>query len=159
MYLVLLTLGFIVALIGLMGCFLPFLIGPPISFLSLIILSYAQNWEPFSTAYLILFGILAVILTVLDNFMPVIGAKKYGASRPGLWGSMAGMLIGFFFFPPWGVFIGTFLGAVTGEIISGKKDGNVLKIGWGVCVGNIMAIGLKFAYSSLVFVVYVFNMF
>jgi uncharacterized protein YqgC (DUF456 family) len=91
--------------------------------------------------------------------MPAIGAKKYGASKFGIWGSIVGALIGLFFFPPWGVFIGTFLGAVIGEIISGKKDRSVLKIGWGVFVGNILGIGLKFAYSSLVFVIYVIKIF
>ena len=148
-----------IALIGIMGCFLPFVAGPPISFISLLILSYAKNWEPFSTTFLILLGLLAGILTVLDNFMPAIGAKKYGASKFGIWGSIAGMLIGLFFFPPWGVFAGSFLGTVIGEIISGKKDRSVLKIGWGVFVGNIMGIGLKFAYSSLVFVIYVIKLF
>ena len=159
MHLVLLIVGFIIAILGIIGCFLPFFVGPPISFISLLILSYSKNWEPFSTTFLILFGLSAVILTVLDNFMPAIGAKRYGASKFGIWGSIAGMLIGLFFFPPWGAFIGTFIGAVAGEIISGKKDRSVLKVGWGVFVGSILGMGLKFAYSSLVFVIYVIQMF
>jgi len=51
---VLIILGLLFAVIGLIGCILPIIPGPPLSFFALIILSYAKNWEPFSTIFLII---------------------------------------------------------------------------------------------------------
>ena len=82
---VLIILGLLFALIGLIGCILPIIPGPPLSFFALIILSYAKNWEPFSTTFLIIMAGLTILATVLDYVVPAIGAKRYGASQLGVW--------------------------------------------------------------------------
>jgi hypothetical protein len=152
-------LGFIFALIGIAGCVLPAIPGPPLSYLALIFLSYAKNWKPFSQTFLIVTAILAIILVVLDYILPAIGAKKYGASKLGIVFSVIGMIIGFIFLPPFGVFIGAFSGAVVGEILAGKRGESALKVGWGVFLSNMFGIGLKLAYTSFIFVIYALKMF
>ena len=90
----LIILGLLIALAGLISCILPILPGPPLSFLAVMILSYAKNWEPFSPFFLILMAGLALLVTVLDYVVSALGAKKYGASKLGIAGSIVGMLAG-----------------------------------------------------------------
>ncbi|MCK5204491.1 MAG: DUF456 domain-containing protein, partial [Desulfobacterales bacterium] len=106
---VIIVIGLILALAGMIGCILPIIPGPTFSFLALILLSWTKNWQVFSQAFLIVMGSLTVILMILDYIAPALGAKKYGASKPGLWGSAIGMIIGIFFIPPWGIIVGAFV--------------------------------------------------
>jgi len=151
---VLIILGLLFAMVGLAGCILPVIPGPPFSFLALIILSWAKDWEPFSSTFLIIMAGLTILLTILDYVVPVRGAKKYGASKLGLWGSIIGMLIGLFFFPPLGMFIGAIVGAFAGELIAGKEVKKALRAGWGVFVGNMLVIVLKLTFSGVILFFY-----
>jgi uncharacterized protein YqgC (DUF456 family) len=155
----LIILGFLCALIGLVGCVFPVIPGPPLSFLALILISLAKNWEPFSATFLLIMGGLAVVVSILDYVVPVVGAKKYGASKPGIWISMIGMLVGVLFFPPWGMLIGAFLGALAGELLAGKKGRKSLQAAWGVFVGNVVSIGFKLAYCGVILFFFVKAMF
>jgi len=156
---VLIILGLLFAVIGLIGCILPIIPGPPLSFFALIILSYAKNWEPFSTIFLIIMAGLTMVVTVLDYVVPAIEAKRYGASKLGGWGSIIGMLFGLFIFPPWGMLIGAITGALAGELAGGKKGKKALRAGWGVFVGNMVSIGLKLAFSGVILFFYIKEMF
>ncbi len=155
----LIIIGLIISILGLIGCILPVLPGPPLSFIALIVLSIAKAWEPFSPEFLLGMAILAIVVTVLDFVVPLFGAKKYGASKIGMWGSVAGMVIGLIFFPPWGMLIGTFLGALGGEILAGKRNEKALKAGFGVFVGTIFGIGFKIAASGIMLFYYIKEMF
>ncbi len=159
MAIALIILGLLCALIGLVGCIFPVIPGPPLSFLALILLSLAKNWEPFSSTFLIIMGGLALLVTILDYVVPLLGAKKYGASKWGVWISMIGMLIGVLFFPPWGMLFGAFVGAFAGEVLAGKKGRKSLQAAWGVFVGNVVSIGFKLAYCGAVLFFYVKEMF
>ena len=155
----LIVLGLFFMVAGLAGCILPLIPGPPLSFFGLIILSFAKNWEPFSFPFLIVMAGLTMLVTVLDYIVPAAGARKYGASKSGVWGSIIGMLAGLFFFPPWGMLLGALAGALAGELLAGRKGKSVLKAGWGVFVGNMAAIGLKLALSGTMFFFYVKEIF
>lgn len=155
MTILLIALGLLISLAGLVGCILPVIPGPPLSYLGLIILSFAQGWEPFSATFLIVMAGITLAVTVLDYVIPALGAKKYGASRAGVWGSVFGMIAGIIFFPPFGMLIGAFAGAVLGEMAAGREDVRALKAGWGVFVGTVMAMALKLAASGAMLYYYV----
>ncbi|MBW1820421.1 MAG: DUF456 domain-containing protein [Deltaproteobacteria bacterium] len=155
MTIALITLGLLCAVTGVIGCILPVIPGPALSFLSLIILSYAKNWQVFSTAFLVTMGIFTILLSILDYAIPVFGAKKFGASKFGIWGSIIGMLVGFIFFPPFGIFIGAFFGALAGELLKGKNTKKALRAGWGSFIGNIATIGVKLAFAGVVLFFYI----
>jgi uncharacterized protein YqgC (DUF456 family) len=152
---VIIALGLIFALAGMAGCILPIIPGPIFSFLALILLSWIKNWQAFSQTFLIIMGLLTAILMILDYVAPALGAKKYGASKAGLWGSVAGMVIGILFIPPWGIILGAFIGALSGELLSGKSGKKALRAGWGILVGNVLGIVLKLAFTAVVLFYYI----
>ncbi len=99
-----------------------------------------------------------MLVSILDYVVPVVGAKKYGASKWGVWISMIGMFIGLLFFPPWGMLIGAFTGALAGELVAGKQGRKSLRAAWGVFVGNVVSIGFKLAYCGAIIFFYVKEM-
>jgi uncharacterized protein YqgC (DUF456 family) len=151
--------GLLVALAGLVGCIVPFIPGPPLSFFALILLSYAKNWEPFSATFLIVMACLTVLVALSDYVVPAGGAKKYGATKYGVWGSFIGMFIGIFFLAPWGMLVGAILGAFLGELMSGKESGHAFRASWGVFVGTILVVGLRLTLSGVILFFYVKEMF
>ena len=159
MTVLLIITGLLLALAGIVGCILPFIPGPPLSFLSLLALSWARQWEPFSVRFLIIMGLLTVLLTVLDYVIPAGGAKKFGASKAGIWGSLFGMPLGLFFFPPWGILIGGIAGAFLGELIAGKEGNTALRASWGVFIGYVAGTALKLAFSTIVLFFYIKELF
>lgn len=146
---VLITIGFIFIVVGLIGCVVPGVPGPPFSFLALVILSIAKRWEPFSLNFLIIMALLTIVVTGFDYVIPAAGARKFGASKYGFWGAIIGMLIGIIFFPPLGMIIGAFVGAVIGETVIGKPSYEALKAGWGVFIGVMFGMLLKLIASGV----------
>jgi uncharacterized protein YqgC (DUF456 family) len=147
---VLIVLGFIVLIAGIIGCVLPIIPGPPLAYAALILVSIARGWEVLSPTALIILGLAAAVVTVLDYLMPLITSKWKGASKAGIWGSFAGMIVGMVFFPPFGVIIGTFVGAVLGELLFSNRPNGALKAGWGVFLGTMLGIALKLAVSGVI---------
>lgn len=148
-------LGGIFMLVGILGAVLPVLPGPPISFIGLLLLQWT-SWADFSTTFLILMGAIAAIVTALDYVVPVWGTKKYGGSKAGQRGSMVGLVLGVFFFPPIGIIVGPFLGAVIAELMINADDFNkALRSGFGSLMGFLLGTGLKLGASLLMTVYFV----
>jgi uncharacterized protein len=155
----LLILSGLLALIGIVGSMLPVIPGPLCSYSALILLSWAKDFTPLGARALILLGLLTVVVSVADNFIPAMSAKKYGASKFGIWGSLIGMVLLMIVFPPWGIFLGSFLGAVFGEVLHGAKGKNVLRVGWGVFLGTMLGTGIKLGFSITVLGFYMMHLF
>lgn len=136
---------------GLAGCVLPALPGPPLSYVGLFVVWAARGFEAKTfgapTAWVLL--AVTVAVTVLDTFAPMLGAKRYGASKWGVWGSVAGLLVGMIWFPPFGMIVGTFLGALAGELLRGQGTRRSLKAAWGVFLATLLGIVLKLAVSGV----------
>ncbi len=146
---ILIIIGFILIIIGIIGCIVPGIPGPPISFLALIFLSIAKHWEPFSVTFLMAMAGLTIVVTVLDYIVPAAGAKKFGASKYGFWGSIIGMILGIIYAPPLGMIIGAFIGAFIGELLVGKRSLDAIKAGWGVFAGVMVGTILKLIVSGV----------
>jgi hypothetical protein len=145
---VLIGIGIILMIAGILGCILPFVPGPPLNYLGLLSLHFTLKYQ-FETGFLILWAIVTAFVYGLDLVIPVWGTKKFGGSRQGVWGSIIGLLAGFFFFPPFGIIIGPFVGAVIGELTSGKDSKTALKAGFGSFVGFITGTVLKLIASGM----------
>jgi uncharacterized protein len=144
----LIIIGLIIAFVGLIGCVIPAIPGPPLNFLALVILELAID-DAFTSDFFILWGIITIVVTVLDYVLPIMGAKVYRASSFGIWGSIIGMIIGILFFPPFGMILGLFVGAVLGELIAGKEEWQALKVGTVTFVASMLMILAKLAVSGI----------
>lgn len=142
---ILIILGLICLIAGLAGSILPALPGPPLSYAGLILLHLTEKVQ-FTTAQLIGWGILMLLTIIFDYLMPVLGVKKWNGSKWGNWGCIIGTLAGCFIFPPWGIILGPFVGAVLGErIIGGRKTREAIKAGFGAFIGFLLGTVFKIA--------------
>jgi uncharacterized protein YqgC (DUF456 family) len=66
-----------------------------------------------------------------------------------VWGATFGLLIGIFFFPPFGMIAGPFIGAVVGELIAGKDSSTAIRSGFGSFIGFIAGTVMKLAVSFI----------
>jgi len=137
----LIILGFCFLVVGLVGCVLPAIPGPPLSFAALLLI-HVTRFSDFSNNFLVIAGIVVIAVTVIDYIIPVWGTKKWGGSRAGVIGSVIGLLGGLFF-PPWGIIAGPFAGAVVGELVSGRNAKDAIRSGFGSFVGFIFGTVMK----------------
>lgn len=147
MDIVLLILAFFMMLIGLIGCIVPGLPGTPIAYIGLWIAQATEKIH-FSWQFLLIWGIVVVIISVLDYVVPAWGTKHYGGTKWGVWGSTVGVFVGLFF-GAMGVIFGPLVGAVIGELISGKQLNDALKAGWGSFIGILFGTILKLIACGL----------
>jgi len=145
----LIFIGTISAILGVTGCILPAIPGPPLSYLALVLLQFAKEEPIFNENFLIKFAFYTILVFLLDYSLPLLGAKLYGITKRGIWGAITGMMIGLFIIPPFGMILGVFLGAVIGELTAGKKSSTALKIGLFTFLGSVMAIFVKLSLSLL----------
>jgi uncharacterized protein YqgC (DUF456 family) len=145
---ILISLGILFMIVGIIGCALPFLPGPPLNYIGILLLHFTTGFQ-FTNRFLLIWAVITVVVIVLDYIIPVWGTKKFGGSKQGIWGSVIGLVAGLFFFPPFGIIIGPFLGAVIGELIAGKDSGAALKSGFGSFVGFLTGTILKLIASGM----------
>ncbi len=128
--------------VGFLGTFVPVLPGAPLAWLGLLAAFFSEYCK-ISIAGLIITGIIAVAVSILDNVFPILMTKKFGGSKAAVTGSTIGLIIGFFIGPP-GIILGPFAGALIGELIhrKGETEG-VFKAGLGAFVGILTGTGLK----------------
>ena len=147
--LVILGICFLVG--GLVGCILPAIPGPPLSYIALLLLQ-ATGFGDFSVKFLIITAMVTIIVTVADYLLPVWGTQKWGGSRAGIIGSVVGVLVGLFFLPV-GIIVGPFTGAIVGELIAGRDKNTALRAGFGAFVGFLLGTGMKLSVC-VVFIFY-----
>ena|SRR5690606_25443217 len=145
---VLIVFGALLMIAGILGGVLPVLPGPPLSYIGLLLLHFTGKYQ-FSSHFLITWFIVAAVVTLIDYLIPVWGTKRFGGSKHGIWGSIIGLVVGLFFFPPFGIIIGPFAGAVIGELTAGKDSGAALKSGFGSFIGFLLGTLLKLIAAGL----------
>ncbi|MDR0961798.1 MAG: DUF456 domain-containing protein [Mediterranea sp.] len=143
--------GCVLMLLGLAGCFLPALAGPPLCYLGLLC-AYATGMTDYTGNFLLITALVTIAVTVLDYLLPIWGVKRWGGSRWGAIGSVIGLLLGLPFGIV-GILLGTFLGAVAGELLGGSRHYEAIRAGVGTLVGFVLSTLLKFAVC-IVFVYY-----
>lgn len=92
---ILIVISALCMIAGLAGCILPFLPGPPIAYVGLVILHFTDKVQ-YSTTQLIVWLLIVAVLQVLDYFTQMLGSKYSGGSKWGNWGCIIGTLVGLF---------------------------------------------------------------
>mgnify|MGYP002629219010 CR=1 FL=1 len=147
MDLIVVIFGFSLLLLGIIGSFVPVIPGPISAWLGLLIL-YQTSFLEVDFGFLAITLVVAVVVFVLDYFIPMIGAKKFGGTKAGTLGSTFGLIIGIVFFGPLGILVGTFGGALIGELIHDSNDKpKAFKAAIGSLVGFVTGVFLKFSVT------------
>jgi len=149
MDILLLTLGLVLAFLGLIGSFLPILPGPLTGWAGLLIL-HLSNAVPMNKTLLGITLGIALLVWILDYIIPAMGTKKYGGSRYGVIGTTLGLIVGLLSPIPFGIIIGPFVGAFVGELIYDSKDqSRALKAAFGSFLGFLTSSFIKFTVAMV----------
>ena len=154
-----LIVGIVLNIAGIIGVVMPAMPGIVLNFAALILLYIARGEQAVGLSALIMFGLLSFLVSILDYILPLLGAKKFGASRLGIGGAVVGMIIGILFFPPIGLFAGLLLGAFAGELIAGKDRSRAFKAGFATFLGSLASIAVKLTLALVMTFYYLWHLF
>lgn len=135
-------------IIGIIGCMVPVLPGPPLSFIGLLILHFTDFAE-FGINLLIILGSVSVLVAIFDYIVPIWGTKRFGGTKNGIRGATIGLVAGLFFGPA-GIILGPFIGAVIGEMMHKSDFNYAIRAGTGSLLGFMAGIGLKLVTSLII---------
>ena len=138
---------------GVAGTVIPAIPGLPLIFAGGWVIGWASHYELIGVIGVVVLALLAAVGVGIDMLAQIMGAKKAGASKAGLWGAAAGTLLGLVtgifglvFFP--------LVGAMAGEIIAGRdwlKAGQVGIATWlGMVVGTAVKLAIAFSMLGLI---------
>lgn len=137
----------VLLLLGIIGCFIPIIPGPPISYSGLLVFHFFSSYS-IEENILCLMAFVVFAVTIFDIWVQIYGVKKFGGTKKAVNGSIIGLIIGIFFFPPFGIVIGPFLGAFIGARMEENSDGNkAVKIALGALAGFFAGTMLKLSVS------------
>jgi len=153
-------IGIVLILVGIIGAIVPGIPGPIVSFAALLLMQLKDE-APYGEGFMLVMGLIAVGVTVLDYVVPIWGTKKFGGTKKGVWGSTIGLIIGIFFlslgpFGIVGILLGPFLGAYIGESMGGSDSRLAMRSAIGSFVGFLAGTMMKLVYS-IVAAVYFFK--
>ena len=134
-------LGCIFVITGIIGCFLPFLPGPPLTYLGFISIQF-RSTDGFTNSFMWWWAGIVLIITMLDYVVPAYGTKKFGGSKYGIWGCTIGLILGIWA-GPLGIVFGPFLGALIGEFIGSKNSHQAVRAAIGSFAGFLFGTLLK----------------
>lgn len=146
----LIIIGAVLVLLGVVGCIAPIIPGPPLSWIGLLLLKFVPSVkDDISWTTIIFLGIFTILITILDNVLPVWSTKKMGGNKKVVWGATIGMLVGFFF-GIIGIIIGPFVGAFLGGLLSGSAFFASIKHASGAFIGFLCGLIAKFICVALI---------
>ena len=149
------VLAILAGVLGLVGSILPGLPGTPVSWIGLLMLYIWGSGanaagEPMALLTLIIWGVVTVIVSVLDYLVPMWFTKLTGGTKYAERGALIGLIAGIFL-TPIGMIAGSFLGAFIAELHwGGKCEKDALKSAFGSFVGFIFGTGIKTIASVLI---------
>lgn len=145
-YWIIISIMFIIGFIGLVYPIIPsviFIVG------GIILYGFFFSFEPFGVFFWIVQSFFILTLFFADYIANMIGVKRYGGTKAGVWGSTIGLLVGPFIIPGFGIIVGPFAGAVLAELMIHKKNIiDSLKIGFGSVLGFITGAFAKFIIQA-----------
>jgi uncharacterized protein YqgC (DUF456 family) len=124
-------------LVALAGIVLPLVPGVPLAALGALLAGWMTGFERLSLVPLVLVAGLALLAQLVEVGSSWVGARYYGARRPGLWGGVLGSLAGLILFPPLGFLLGALVGAVLFELLAGRAFNQAVRAGVGAFVGTL----------------------
>lgn len=149
------VLAILAGVLGIAGSILPGLPGTPISWVGMLLLyvwgsGVNAAGNPMSLQTLIIWGVVVLIVSVVDYVVPMYFTKLTGGSKYAERGALIGLVAGIIL-TPIGMIAGSFLGAFIAEIQWGKKTSSeALLAALGSFLGFILGTGIKTIASVLI---------
>lgn len=146
--------------LGVFFAFVPML--PAVLYMLLVTLAYGAV-DHFSSISMGNLGVLVSIYIIslfVDMFSGILGAKYGGASRKSIWYGFIGMIVGFIILPPFGGFLGLFVGVFICEYLNKKESGQAWKSATGSVIGTLMGMVINIFLSFLflgLFIYFIFS--
>jgi uncharacterized protein len=145
--------------IGLAGAILPVVPGVPLVFAGLWLGAYIDHYERVGGLTVAVLGVLALLALVVDAIASVLGAKRAGASPKAMAGAAIGAVVGLFVFPPFGLLLGPFVGAVVGELAARRDMDQATRVGLAATLGLLLGAVAKLATSIAMLAIFGFAYF
>lgn len=155
---------------GFLGTVIPVLPGAPLAWLGLLC-AHFSSYSSIPLWMLIVTGVVAVFVSVMDNIFPIAMTKKSGGSSWGTWGCTIGLVVGFFA-GPLGILVCPFFGALIGELIHNSNEPNQnqnlnqnqeedsfnksLRAALGAFKGFLAGIGIKMAACGIFIWIFIY---
>ncbi len=153
---IIIILAILAGIIGIAGSILPALPGTPVSWIGLLLLYIWGNGtdaagDPMALRGLIIWGIIVILVSVVDYIVPMYFTKVTGGSKYAERGAMVGLIAGIILTPV-GMILGSFLGAFLFELYYNRQGAvQALKAAIGSFLGFITGTGLKTIVAVLIF--------
>jgi uncharacterized protein YqgC (DUF456 family) len=137
------VLGSVLILAGLIGVFTPIIPGVPLAWLGLFIYAIGTGFDRISIVTVVVFFVLMVIIMVLGFLAPMLGARKYRASKYGILGAFLGLVGGIIIFGFWGIILGPFIGAFSAELVVKRQARGAFRSAVGTFIGFVVGSLMK----------------
>ena len=129
----------LVMFIGMIGNLIPGVPGTSLIFTAgLIHQLYFGDSGGIGWFWIFALGVLMIASFLIDYVASLLGAKTLGATWRGMLGAFAGIILGLILFPPFGLIIGPFVGAIVFEWAFGREIREASKAGVGAVVGVLL---------------------
>ena len=156
-----LWIGYVIVLlivfIGVMGNLIPGIPGTP------LILAGAVGHQLYFVGqggvgwgWVAALAALGLLALGLDYLATLLGAKKLGATWRGMVGAVLGVVVGVFVFPPIGLIVGPFVGAMGFEWAFGREARESAKAGVGAVLGLALGVVGKLICSVVMFALFAY---
>lgn len=156
---ILFAISIIIMLTGMAGIIVPIIPSIPLIWLGSFIYAIFTHFEKITWVVLLIFALLTIFSIVLENIGNVYGAKRFGATKWGIIGSIVGTGVGFYTGGPVGLILGPVIGTIVFEFIGGKGYKGALKSGLGNFVGFLGGSILKFVVGLAMIIVFIWKVF
>ncbi len=139
--------------VGILGTVIPMIPGLPMIFAGAWLAAFIDHYDKINVWVVVLLGVLMLFGLAVDWIAQTMGAKKAGATKLGIVGSLLGTFVGIFT-GLWGLIFMPLLGAAIGEFIDHQdmlRSGKVGFATWlGMIIGTVVKLALAFTMIGVV---------
>lgn len=154
----LVIIAILLALIGFVGAVMPGIPGPPLNYGALVVLYFAIPGE-IGIAALIIFGVLTLLMTLLDYVAPAFMTKLGGGSKRAALGATLGLFGSLIFLPAFvvlgpislpGIIVFPFLGAFLFELTASQNVNKAFSVAMFSFLGFLLTTGGKLLLGFII---------
>jgi uncharacterized protein YqgC (DUF456 family) len=129
-----LAIALLIMAVGCLGSVLPALPSTPLVLIAAIAHKLWFKSDSAGWVVLTLMFLITALALVMDYLATLYGAKRFGATKKGMFGAVVGGIVGLFFNLP-GIILGPFIGATLFELMGGREWKPSARAGVGATLG------------------------